>query len=289
MKNTNHNPEQIIDLLAASTRSPKGKYSADESYKMLEERLAGKRKRKRLRTIQFISAAAAVLICVLGWSVYTYMEPVEMQIVSTLAEVRTIQLPDGSEVALNNFTTITYPRKFKNKYREVRISGEAYFEVTSDKNHPFIVQTGTVNVEVLGTHFNVEAYDRDSEVKTTLFEGSVAVSNKEETVKTILIPNERAIYNKVEGSLTKETATDAWTNISWKEGKIIFINQPLKEIARQLTNTFNTPILIENETLKDYKMTGRFVDGESLNEILQLLQTAGNFEITKYKERILIE
>ncbi|MDL2305791.1 FecR domain-containing protein [Bacteroides sp. OttesenSCG-928-D19] len=289
MKNTNHNPEQIIDLLAASTRSPKGKYSADESYKMLEERLAGKRKRLRLRTIQFISAAAAILICVLGWSVYTYMEPVEMQTVSTLAEVRTIQLPDGSEVALNNFTTITYPRKFKNKYREVRISGEAYFEVTSDKNHPFIVQTGTVNVEVLGTHFNVEAYDRDSEVKTTLFEGSVAVSNKEETVKTILVPNERAIYNKVEGSLTKETATDAWTNISWKEGKIIFINQPLKEIARQLTNTFNTPILIENETLKDYKMTGRFVDGESLNEILQLLQTAGNFEITKSKERILIK
>ena len=88
----------------------------------------------------------------------------------------------------------------------MNLKGEAYFEVTKNRKHSFIVQTESVNVEVLGTHFNVESYPDDPEVKTTLLEGSVAVSNKSNSVRIVLKPNESAIYNKEKKSMTLEVS-----------------------------------------------------------------------------------
>ena len=99
-------------------------------------------------------------------------------------------------MTLNHFSSLTYPEKFKGEHREVNLKGEAYFEVTKNRKHSFIVQTESVNVEVLGTHFNVESYPDDPEVKTTLLEGSVAVSNKSNSVRIVLKPNESAIDRK---------------------------------------------------------------------------------------------
>ena len=126
------------------------------------------------------------------------MQPATIQTVSTLAETRTVHLPDGTSVTLNHYSSLSYPERFKSDNREVELSGEAYFEVSKDPKHPFIVQTETIDVQVLGTHFNVDAYQNNPDVKTTLLTGSVAVSNKSKSVRMILKPNEIAIYNKVE-------------------------------------------------------------------------------------------
>ena len=99
---------------------------------------------------------------------------------------------------LNHYSSLSYPEKFQSDKREVELNGEAYFEVSKDPKHPFIVQTETIDVQVLGTHFNVDAYHDNLDVKTTLLSGSVAVSNKSKSVRMVLKPNEIAIYNKVE-------------------------------------------------------------------------------------------
>lgn len=228
------------------------------------------------------------MFCYIGWSTYCYLKPAALQTVSTLADTRTIKLPDGTEVTLNHFSSLTYPEKFKGKHREVDLKGEAYFEVTKNREHSFIVQTESVNVEVLGTHFNVESYPDDPEVKTTLLEGSVVVSNKANSVRMVLKPNESAIYNKVKKSMTLEVSDRAAEEIAWRNGELVFNNLPLQEIARQLSNTFGVNISIADKALQNYRITARFSDGEGLDQILDLLHTVGKFNYSHNNEEITI-
>lgn len=191
-------------------------------------------------------------------------------------------------MTLNHFSSLTYPEKFKGKHREVGLKGEAYFEVTKNQEHSFIVQTESVNVEVLGTHFNVESYPEDPEVKTTLLEGSVVVSNKANSVRMVLKPNESAIYNKVKKSMTLEVSDRAAEEIAWRNGELVFSNLPLQEIARQLSNTFGVNISIADKALQNYRITARFSDGEGLDQILDLLHTVGKFNYSHNNEKITI-
>lgn len=200
MKYTDRELEDILNKLIASTRSPRGRFSAASSYPQLEKKLNFRNRRLYL-TRTFAAAAAVVLLCLSVWTAYLYMQPATIQTVSTLAETRTVHLPDGTSVTLNHYSSLSYPERFKSDNREVELSGEAYFEVSKDPKHPFIVQTETIDVQVLGTHFNVGAYPDNPDVKTTLLTGSVAVSNKNNSVRMVLKPNEAAIYNKVEQSL----------------------------------------------------------------------------------------
>lgn len=290
MKYTETEAEKILEKLIASTHSPRGRFSAEESYKLLERQLPALNKRTfRTRSIRIFSVAAAViLLCVMSWLAYDYMGPVDMQTVSTLAECRSIQLPDGTKVTLNHFSSLTYPERFRGKRREVTLNGEGYFEVSKNAEHPFIVQAEAVRVQVLGTHFNIESYPNDPEVKTTLFEGSVAVTIANNPERIILRPNESAIYNKENGSLTLETPQNAAEEIAWRSGSFIFNHLPLQEIVRELSNSFGVEIKIEDEALYNYHLTARFSNGESLEEILHLLQQGRDFEYKRNDKGIII-
>ena len=167
-------------------------------------------------------------------------------------------------------------------------NGEAYFEVSKDQKHPFIVQTEHINVQVLGTHFNVDAYRNNPEVKTTLLTGSVAVSNKSNSVRMILKPNEIAIYNKVGNKLTRQVTKNAKDEISWRDGEFIFDNLPLGEIARELSNSFDTPIHIADTSLQSYRISARFRNGEDLETILSVLHHAGYFNYSQNNKQIVI-
>lgn len=215
--------------------------------------------------------------------------PVPLQTVSTLAETRTVTLPDQTEIVLNRYSSLTYPERFRGKDRKVQLQGEAYFEVSKDAAHPFKVEAGAIIVQVLGTHFNVEAYPEDTQVKTTLLEGSVSVSligKAEESL--ILSPNESAIYNKDKKSLTLHTENNASEEIIWRNGTLLFKSIPLQEIVRQLSNAFHTDIRIEDADLQNYRMTATFSDGETLEEILSLLCRNQKFEYTKTNDIITI-
>lgn len=287
MKYTDRELEEILNKLIASTRSPRGRFSAAAGYPELEKKL--KSHTRRLTLIRTFSAAAAVLLlCLSTWTVYLYTQPVSIETVSTLAETRTVHLPDGSTVTLNHYSSISYPEKFKSGNREVELNGEAYFEVSKDKKHPFIVQTETIDVQVLGTHFNVDAYRDNPDVRTTLLTGSVAVSNKNNSVRMVLKPNEIAIYNKVEQKLTRKALENAKDEISWRHGEFIFDDLPLQEIVRELSNSFGASIRISDTALQDYRITARFRNGEDLKTILSVLHNAGYFDYSQNDKQIII-
>lgn len=287
MKYTDRELEETLNKLIASTRSPRGRFSAAAGYPELEKKL--KSHTRRLTLIRTFSAAAAVLLlCLSTWTVYLYMQPVSIETVSTLAETRTVHLPDGSTVTLNHYSSISYPEKFKSGNREVELNGEAYFEVSKDKKHPFIVQTEMIDVQVLGTHFNVDAYLDNPDVRTTLLTGSVAVSNKNNSVRMVLKPNEIAIYNKVEQKLTRKALENAKDEISWRHGEFIFDDLPLQEIVRELSNSFGTSIRISDTALQDYRITARFRNGEDLKTILSVLHNAGYFDYSQNDKQIII-
>lgn len=287
MKYTDRELEEILNKLIASTRSPRGRFSAASSYPQLEKKL--KFNHRRLYPVRtFAAAAAVVLLCLSVWAAYLYMQPVSIQTVTTLAETRTILLPDGTSVTLNHYSSLSYPKQFKSDNREVELSGEAYFEVSKNKKHPFIVQTETIDVQVLGTHFNVDAYPDNPDVKTTLLTGSVAVSNKNNSVHMVLKPNEVAIYNKVEQKLTRKVLENAGDEVSWRHGEFIFDDLPLQEIARELSNSFGTTIHIADSTLRNYRVTARFRNGEDLETILSVLHNAGYFNYSRNTQQITI-
>lgn len=279
--------EKTLNKLIASTRSPRGRFSAAASYPQLERMLKAHSRRLVLART-FATAAAVALLCLSVWTAYLYMQPVAMQTVSTLAETRTVNLPDGTSVTLNHYSTLTYPERFKTDNREVELNGEAYFEVSKDKKHPFIVQTEAVDVRVLGTQFNVDAYRDSPDVRTTLLTGSVAVSNKSNSEHMILKPNEIAIYNKVEKKLTRKLLEDATDEISWRHGEFIFDDVPLRDIARELSNSFGTTIQITDSTLQNYRISARFRNGEDLETILSVLQDAGYFNYSHNDKQITI-
>lgn len=285
MKVNNNDIDKVLNKLIASTRSPRGRFTAENSWKLLEKQLFARRNR-RLLWMRVASAAAVVLLCMAGWLAYEAWRPAPMLMVSTLAETRTVVLPDQTKVTLNRYSTLSYPERFKEKRRKVHLQGEAYFEVAKDAKHPFIVKAEAVRVKVLGTHFNVEAYPGDAEVRTTLLEGSVAVSLKGENQRLVLAPNESAVYNKEKGTLVQEAAPGAKNEILWRKGIILFDQLPLHEIVRQLSNAFQTDIRIDDPQLQNYRMTATFDTSEDLTQILDLLKNAGNFNYKKENNTI---
>lgn len=280
--------EKILDKLVNSTRSPRGQFSKANSWALLEKRLPGLRRHILSLRIMTVAASVAAL-CVLGWGAYYMLAPIPLQTVSTLAETRSIRLPDQTEVVLNRYSSLTYPERFRGRERSVQLKGEAYFEVSKDAEHPFMVKAEAVMVQVLGTHFNIEAYPEDTQVKTTLLEGSVGVSLTDRAEEQLILsPNESAIYNKEYNSLTLHPEEDAAEEIVWRDGRLLFKSVPLQDIARQLSNAFHTDIRIEGPALQSYRMTATFNDGETLDEILSLLCRNRNLEYTESNNRITI-
>ena len=283
----NDNFDKILEQLVASTRSPRGRFSAKNSWKILERRISpasGKIKFLRIAG----SVAASILICLASWYTYDYIQSGTIQTISTLAEIRDITLPAQSVVTLNRYSTLSFPSRFRGAKREVRLTGEAYFDVEKDTRHPFIVKAESVNVQVLGTQFNVEAYPEDPEIKTTLIEGSVAVSIPEENRRIVLSPNESAIYNRLQKSLQHEINPKSSNEIVWRNGHFLFDYLPLREITRQLSHAFNVKIEITDPELRSYHIRANFTNGESLEEMLELLKGAGNFNYTITNNTIII-
>lgn len=288
MKYTETESDELLNKLVASTRSPRGRFSAAAGYPLLAKRLKFNQRPHLAFARTFASVAAVVLLCVSVWTAYLLLQPVAMQTVSTLAETRTISLPDGTSVTLNHYSSLSYPKRFESDEREVELSGEAYFEVSKDRKHPFIVQTEAVDMRVLGTHFNVDAYRDNPDVRTTLLSGSVAVSNKSNSERIVLKPNEIAIYNKVEQKLTCRMLENAKNEISWRHGEFIFDDLPLQDIARELSNSFGTTIRIADTALQNYRITARFRNGEDLDTILSVLHDAGYFNYSQNNKQIII-
>ena len=246
--------DEWLELLSSSTHSPQGKFSAEKSYNILQQRLQPAYRKHKILSIRYTVAVAAgfVLLIGFGWMFYFYQRPVRTLIVSTNIQTQCIQLPDGSKVTLNRHSQLSYPETF-NKERIVKLNGEAYFEVSKNPKKPFRVKANGVTIRVLGTHC------------------SVSVSNNANGKQMILKPNETAIYRKSTGILSMHINANAQNEISWREGILSFNDISMGEIARQLSHHFNVTIQIKSEQLRNYKLNARFKQNETLEEILEML------------------
>ncbi|MBB5441322.1 hypothetical protein HDC92_005030 [Pedobacter sp. AK017] len=182
-----------------------------------------------------------------------------------------IVLPDGSKVWLNAASSITFPSSFsKLPKRVVELSGEAYFEVFKNKNQPFIVKSKGQQVEVLGTHFNINSYADEGSVKTTLLEGSVNVNG------TILKPNQQAVLNH--NTITVEQA-DAAEIMAWKDGLFRFNNENIASIMLKLSRWYNIDVVYQNIPKPD-GFTGTISRFKNISQVLKMLSET---ESVKFK------
>jgi len=196
-----------------------------------------------------------------------------------------LKLADGSRVWLNSGSRLTYPDKFVNHKRIVKLIGEAYFEVHSDVSRPFIVEAKTVSVTATGTKFNVDAYPQGNKIQVSLASGKVSVKKlgAENSTTTIadLTPNQNLIYDLVTDQKVIENE-DVYKYIAWKDGKLIFRNESLSQIANKISQLYNVDIELQGKNLDGYKFRATFQE-ESLGEILKLLKLSSPIDYREIK------
>ncbi|WP_427874762.1 FecR family protein [Flavobacterium sp. MMS24-S5] len=179
-----------------------------------------------------------------------------------------IVLADGTKVFLNAVSSIKYPTQFNGDQRIVELEGEAYFEVAKNKSKPFLVKSANQTIEVLGTHFNVHAYNNESVVKTTLLEGSVAVSSKNQ--KAILKPGQQSNISESSSKIAvKEVDTEA--AIAWKNGRFKFDNADLKSVMKQLERWYGIKVEYRGD-VSDVRFNGGTFRNKNLSEVLKVLE-----------------
>ena len=234
---------------------------------------------KRTTWLQWIQRIAAVLFIpvVAAATLLVYYQNGEESISPQIWKMNvkpgmtaSLTLPDSTIVYLNSGSSLSYPSFFSGKKREVALSGEAYFQVTPNANKKFIVSTPHQSrIEVLGTCFNIEAYEQDNEITTTLIKGKVnfLYNQNDSTRQIALSPSQKLIYTP-ETNKVKLTKTTGISETAWKENKIIFDNTPLEEILHIVGKTYNVEFIIKNKNLKKRKFTGCF-NNQPLERVLE--------------------
>lgn len=257
--------------------------------------------RKRILWRQTVAAVVALLI-VGGFSFYAGKlshrilggeESVEItfsEVTVPFGSTSKVSLPDGSTAWVNAGSTLKYDADFNQSIREVSLVGEAYFEVRPDSLKPFIVKSESMDIQVLGTTFNVKAYTEDSHVDVALLSGSVKVNvhtSGFEADDIRLTPNKMLSFDKESNSMNMADirGKDA---IAWVSGKLIFSEISFPRIARDLERKFNVQIRIDSERLRKDVFTGSFSSTHTLRQILREVDVEKKFKWTQTENEIII-
>lgn len=325
-----HNKSQFISIYKSwiASGSEKGKSAYDEkkgwealNRQIISENALQIRREKPFITFRQLKIAASWLIFfVLGSTAMylkmdSYEKPLSNEVTYSvpLGSRSDLVLPDGSKVWLNAGTRLTYNQDFGIETRSLHLSGEAFFEVAKDPDHPFIVNASELKIVALGTRFNVKAYPEELDVLTTLEEGKIDVQvmkSSGEISSLIVLPNENIIFHKTEETLEKrqtetektEDAEAAKTNVeplaspvitlvknvntelftSWKDEGWIIEEEPLGTLAPMLERRYNVKINFNDEHLKKFKFTGT-IENETVEQMIMALQLSSpiDFEIDK--------
>jgi len=218
--------------------------------------------------------------------------------------VASFELPDGSKVWLNGGSCLRYPNVFRGENREVEMSGQGYFEIVYNARQPFSVKTSeSFSVEVLGTSFNLSAYDDENFIEATLVKGSVRLKllQNGKILQHVMMPNEKAVYTKnkesesikavmvlpqnqpissssdIKPELVKVATVDPKYDIAWKDHQILFKNHPMEEVIRTLGRYYNIQFVVKNDKVMDSEITGRF-SNEQLPQVMEYLKIASGIK-----------
>ncbi|MCE1199405.1 MAG: FecR domain-containing protein [Marinilabiliales bacterium] len=208
------------------------------------------------------------------------------QLIIPYGKTSVITLPDGTRVHLNAGSKLTYPDQFDGQSREVYLLGEAFFDVTHDSQHPFVVQTNDFRVKVLGTRFNLSAYPTDSVFETVLAEGKVSLELNSAGLfdrSVVLEPDQMASFYRS----TKETTlskVDADNYILWTDGLLKFESTDLSRITKKLERFYNVTFHYKDPLLGGLRITGKLELKEDLNEVFVRIAKAANVTIARKGE-----
>ena len=267
------------------------------------------------------AASVAALLALTAWLVWpgqgkktipVAVSGIKDSVVVTLnGERKKVLLPDSTTVHLNSGSRLSYNNDFGKGNRQVWLNGEAFFEVTKDAAHPFLVNTDRITVKVLGTVFNVKAYNTKEDIETTVVEGKVEVSLKEGAEKkVILLPSEKISLknNRIIKDDATATLPAARPGISyevktvkpdiketgmpeeaaWVKEKVFFSDEPFETVALKMERWYNVHIHFKNEKMKNILMNGDF-DNVNIHEAMHILQMMVGFKYTIRDNDIFIE
>ena len=192
-------------------------------------------------------------------------------------------LSDGTKVWLNAASSLKFPAIFTGKERNVELVGEAYFEVAKNKNMPFRVSTGKLNIEVLGTHFNVSAYQDDDAIKTTLLEGSVKLTTANS--QALLKPGEQATLGQQQRINIQSINTDE--AVAWKNGYFVFNNENIQCIMKKISRWYDVEVVYSGK-VDENDFGGTVSRFDSVNEVLRSLELTGTVHFKLDGRRITV-
>lgn len=277
---------------AAGFRSQKGEFDYEKAFDTFKKKTMRQRHGFAFRYL----AVAASLTAVFAIVSYRYgRQSVEKVFADTTISVpegsttRTV-LPDGTNVHLNSCSSITYSQGFGVKDRNLRISGEACFEVTHNEDIPFVVNSGNLEVTVLGTVFNFRDYPEDVEAAVSLSEGRISLRNISSDNKTIsyLNPGQSLILDKQNGRLSVNS-NDVANSMLWMNGTLFFDELKLCDIARELERAYNVHISIADSKLAEMRIYGSFMTREQrIEDILDILSSTNHLLYRKIGNSITI-
>lgn len=254
------------------------RYSADQTLRRIEQVILKRTVFTKKQLTRYIGSAAAILvISLISFQLYKMLNAPQMEYISTsYGEHKVINLPDGTVVTLNSLSSISYPQDLKGDTRLVELKGEAYFDVASEANRSFIVKANNLEVKVLGTKFNIEAYENEENIITSLFEGSVSINVSDGTAQK-LVPGDKAIYNKSSGKIDAFYTDDIDHQTYWIENILYFDNEPLSDILKTLAREKSVHFELHSPTVGKLRITARFDKDETMDDMLKILSQSGDF------------
>jgi len=263
---------------------------------------ANKNNRKKLN-ISFLKIAAIItFFMVVSFGVYWNIDlnnrnvidiqSVEIIKSNTSGQKSTVFLPDGSKVILNSESSLSYSSNFDNDSRKVRLSGEAYFEIEKDIDRPFIVNTNHINIKVLGTSFNVTAFENKETVKVTLTSGQIEVHENGDQLESkdniLLYPGQAISYNINKTSFDKITSFNPEAEYGWKNGLIYFEKASFDEVISKLSDWYGVDFIIHGKPKKEWNYSGKF-DNYAMSNVLNALSFTGKFKYELEKKIVTIK
>jgi transmembrane sensor len=264
----------------------------------------------KVRNLSFIFKVAAsiiLMVSVLGaWYIISKRnnsaaDGGQTIVITAKGQRKSFTLPDGTTVWLNSDSRLSYPIQFDKKQRLVTLAGEAYFEVKHNAAHPFIVHTSKIDIQDIGTVFDVKAYPLENKVETSLIKGAVQVSVLQGDKKIVILqPQQKFVLvtstlshmaASCDSSFVSHTTTDPESQVAreteWRKGFLSFDNESFSDLAIELERWYNIKVIFQNPAFKNYRFTGTLND-EGFDTVMEALMLSEHFNYRKEDDHTVI-
>lgn len=337
LNNSNYNPdeEKYYKHLWDESNSEDIKLNSDRIWLTIRNKIQinpnshSSKKAYRKLYLNLLSYAAVILIMLLSsWYYFNYISPtIDTSTLSSAVKEYIVPygskskllLSDGTQIWLNSGSKLFFDNYYNKKNRTVYLQGEAFFDVTENKEKPFYVKTNNIDIKVFGTSFNVKAFKEDETIETTLISGSVMLEKKDEygnVIHTVQMkPNQIASYslkkekivltstaycpnefhnpehsktNKSEEYISENISPEAKMAIAWKDNLLSFKGETIENLILKLQRWYDVEIILQNESLKNCRFTGAF-DNETIEQALEALKLIAPFSYSIHENKIVIK